>query len=194
MNDNNNLNDDTNQTKPPEQTEQSPSEQTPPKQTEQISRDPLEPTIPRQPTVTESLITTLLLHGQQQDEMINNNTKETEECKDEEKDVDEDEKVIVCNHPGFLHNIGNLSKHDMSSYCKKGYRFYNVKCQRCKHKFVPTKPGPEEIKIGGKQPLYACMNEKEKCTIAYCHPCVGLYYEEERLKKIADELEKVQEN
>ena len=79
----------------------------------------------------------------------------------------------------------------MSSYCKKGYRFYNVKCIGCGKKFVPSKPiSTEEIKINGNNPLYECMNEKEKCTIAYCSPCVSLHYEAERLKKEAERLKK----
>jgi hypothetical protein len=114
--------------------------------------------------------------------------------KEKHDEESNEQSLHICNHSNFAHGIGNLSKHDMSSYCKKGYRFYNVKCIGCGKKFVPSKPaGKDEIKISGKFPLYACMNEKEKCTVAYCTPCVTLHYEEDRLKREAEKLEKEKE-
>jgi hypothetical protein len=140
--------------------------------------------IPQEPTTNQTLMQES--HAKQLD---------FEPPEEEKHDEESDEIPLhICNHSNFAHGIGNLSKHDMSSYCKKGYRFYNVKCIGCGKKFVPSKPaGTEEIKISGKFPLYACMNEKEKCTVAYCTPCVSLHYEEERLKKEAEKLEKEKE-
>lgn len=180
--------DDTDPTTPPEQNEQIPMEQASPERT---TKEQEEPTIPQEQTVTQKLIETMQLHEKMQDSSTKQHVNDFEQEEEGKHDEDDDEPPLhICNHSGYAHGIGNLTKHDMSSYCKKGYRFYNVKCKGCDKTFVPHKPSTEEIKISGKNPLYACMNEKEKCTIAYCWPCVSLHYEAEKLKNEAEKLKK----